>query len=80
MGSIFRAPSIPAYQPQEETKEAEPEPEVLAKLDPDLPTTDEEVDDRARSARRAVETRKRRMGTGGLRIPLAGSSGVSMAG
>ena len=82
---FLSAPKIPAYIPPPKPPEPTPAPiEEETKdfsaipLAPDLPQSPDEVQARTRALEKALKVKRRRTGTGGLRIPLA-SSGISIA-
>ena len=81
---FMKAPKIPPYIPPPPPPEATPAPieeevQNFSKipLSPDLPQSPDEVQARTRALQKAMNVRRRRMGTGGLRIPLD-TTGVSV--
>ena len=71
---LFKPPKIPAYQPQpapvSAIPEAEPAPPPQAKLDADLPQTDEEVQARTKANQKTLKLKQGFTGMAGLKIPL----------
>lgn len=71
-------PKPPPYIPPPPPPAPPPPPPPKAKLDSDLPQTDEEVSARAKAAQEALENKKRRIGISGLTIPQTTQSGLNV--
>ena len=68
---LFKPPKIPAYDPPTpQVAEAELEPPPKAKLDADLPQTDEEVQARVKMNQKTLKLKQGFTGMAGLKIPL----------
>ena len=75
---LFKPPKIPAYNPPDTSQiaEAKPEPPPEAKLDADLPQTDEEVQARLKANQKTLAMKQGLTGMAGLKIPLMPSNPV----
>lgn len=81
---FMKSPKIPPYIPPPPPPPAPASPideeqQDFSKipLSPDLPQSPDEVQARTRALQKAMNVRRRRLGTGGLRIPLD-TTGVSV--